>query len=126
MDFLLKTDRIAPAGALDEVQAREVLKRGRLEGRKLVEVFVLGADGLIDRFQERTRRRLGSNAIASRTWLCESAAGDEWVNGRYIPEPLDAIGEMDPPPVAVVLILQGADGSPETTVEQLRGMVAAG
>jgi hypothetical protein len=126
VEFLLKTDRIAPADPLDEAQAREVLKRGRHEGRKLVEVFVLGADGAIDRFQERTRRRLGSNAIASRTWLCETAAGDEWVNGRYIPEPIDAIGEMDPPPLTVVLILQGADSAPETTVEQLRSVASAG
>lgn len=126
MDYLLKTDRTAPADALDEERAREVLTRGRHEGRKLVEVFVLGADGAIDRFQERTRRRLGSNAIASRTWLCETAEGAEWVNGRYIPEPIDAIGEMDPPPVTVVLILQGADSAPETTVEQLRGVASAG
>jgi len=126
VDFLLKTDRIEPATELAERDAQGILKRSRHEGRKLVEVFVLSHDGTVDRFQERTRRKLGSNAIASRTWLCETASDGDWVNGRYIPEPLEAIGEMDPAPVAVVLVLQGADGAPETTIQQLSAMVAAG
>jgi hypothetical protein len=126
VDFLLKTDRLEPATELAEHDAQGILKRSRHEGRKLVEVFVLSQDGTVDRFQERTRRKLGSNAIASRTWLCETASDGEWVNGRYIPEPLEAIGVMDPAPVAVVLVLQGADGAPETTIQQLSAMVAAG
>jgi hypothetical protein len=126
VEFLLKTDRVEPATEFAERDAQGVLKRARHEGRKLVEVFVLSPNGAVDRFQERTRRKLGSNAIASRTWLCETAADGEWVNGRYIPEPLEAIGEMDPAPVAVVLVLQGADGAPETIIQQLSAMVAAG
>ena len=125
MQFLLKTSRSEPAEPLDATEARQVLKRLRYQGRKLVEVFVLGADGSIDRYQERTRRKLGSNAIASRTWLCETAQGDEWGEGRYIPEPLEAIDEMDPEPVAVVLVLAGAESDPSSTVEQLQSLPAA-
>lgn len=122
MQFLLKTARTDPAEPLEDGDARNVLKRMRHQGRKLVEVFAIGEDGHIDRYQERTRRKLGSNAIASRTWLCETAEGSEWTHGRYIPEPLEAINEMDPEPVAVVLVLMGAEGSPESTVEQLQSL----
>lgn len=124
MQFLLKSSRTDPAEELDANEAQQVLKRLRHQGRKLVEVFVLAADGTIDRYQERTRRKLGSNAIASRTWLCETAAGGEWTDGRYIPEPIEAIEDMEPAPDAVVLVLMGAEGLPESTVEQLEGVAA--
>lgn len=124
--FLLKTSRTDPASELDDTSGRQVLQRLRHEGRKLIEVFVLSADGAVDRYQERTRRKLGSNAVASRTWLCETEAAGEWVNGRYIPEPADAFEAMDPPPTAVVLVLAGAEGEPETTVGQLRALTPAG
>jgi hypothetical protein len=125
VQFLLKTSRAEPATEIDDDAGQQVLKRLRHEGRKLIEVFVLAQDGSIDRYQERTRRRLGSNAVASRTWLCETFQDDGWGNGRYIPEPADAIADADPPPTAVVLVLAGAEGAPETTVEQLRGLPAA-
>jgi hypothetical protein len=124
--FLMKSSRSDPAGEVDEANGRQVLQRLRHEGRKLIEVFVLGADGKIDRYQERTRRRLGSNAVASRTWLCETEASGEWVNGRYIPEPAEAFENMDPPPAAVVLVLAGAEGNADSTVTQLRDLVTAG
>jgi hypothetical protein len=107
------------------VTGQRVIKRLRHEGRKLIEVFVLEQDGSIDRYQERTRRKLGSNAVASRTWLCETAQDDGWGNGRYIPEPAEAIAETDPAPLAVVLVLSGAEGAPESTVEQLRSLPSA-
>ncbi len=125
MQFYLKESRTDPASDVDEATARKVLKRLRHEGRKLIEVFVLASDGTIDRYQERTRRRLGSNAVASRTWLCETSQDDGWGNGRYIPEPADAIDEADPAPMAVVLVLSGAEGEPETTLEQLRALPSA-
>jgi hypothetical protein len=125
VQFLLKTSRSDPAAELTAEEGRQVLKRLRHEGRKLIEVFVLSADGTIDRFQERTRRKLGSNAVASRTWLCETAQADGWGNGRYIPEPMDAIDNTDPPPTAVVLVLAGAEGPPESVVEQLQGLPTA-
>jgi hypothetical protein len=126
VQFFLKTSRTDAATELSEADGRQVLKRLRHEGRKLVEVFVMGADGTIDRFQERTRRRLGSNAVASRTWLCETEQADGWGNGRYVPEPMDAIDNADQLPTAVVLVLAGAEGTPETVVEQLQGLPAAG
>lgn len=125
MQFLLKTSRSDPAEVLDTEEARQVLKRLRHQGRKLVEVFILEADGRVDRYQERTRRKLGSNAIASRTWLCETAEGDGWGDGRYIPEPLEAIDETDPSPPAVVLVLTGAEGDPASVIEQLQSLPAA-
>ncbi|MEX2315220.1 MAG: hypothetical protein WD628_05830 [Thermomicrobiales bacterium] len=125
MQFYLKPSRTEPAADIDEATGRQVITRLRHEGRKLIEVFVLGADGTIDRYQERTRRRLGSNAVASRTWLFETEQGGGWGNGRYIPEPADAIGEADPPPTAVVLVLAGGEGEPEATVEQLRSLPSA-
>lgn len=124
--FLLKSSRSEPAVEIDEAIGRQVLQRLRHEGRKLIEVFVLASDGTVDRYQERTRRRLGSNAVASRTWLCETEAAGDWVNGRYIPEPSDAFDAMDPPPAAVVLVLAGAEGDPDGTIAQLRELVAAG
>lgn len=125
MQFLLKTSRAEPAHTIDEAVARQVLTRLRHEGRKLTEVFVLSPDGSIDRYQERTRRKLGSNAVASRTWLCETADGAEWGNGRYIPEPAEAIDTAVPTPVAVVLVLNGAEGVSDIVVEQLREGVTA-
>jgi hypothetical protein len=125
VQFLLKSARSEPATEVDDVTGRQILSRLRHEGRKLVEVFVLAADGTIDRYQERTRRRLGSNAVASRTWLCETAEDGGWGNGRYIPEPQDAIDDMNPPPAAIVLVLAGAEGTPEAVVEQIRGLVPA-
>lgn len=119
MQFYLKSDKADPATEISETEGRQVLKRLRQAGRKIVDIYALEADGKIDRYQERTRRKLGSNAIASRTWLCETADGDEWVNGRYVPEPIDAIDETVPTPLAVVLVLTGAESMPETIVEQL-------
>ena len=124
MIYYLKTDRGADADTTDEKTATNILKRLRYRGRKLSELYVLEIDGGIDRYQERTRRRLGSNAIASRTWLCESLGDGDWEDGRYIPEPQEAIDEMDPPPAAVVLVLQGAE-APEEIVPQLGGLVVA-
>lgn len=124
MQFYLKASRSEPSSELSEDEGRQVLKRLRFEGKKLVEVFVLGADGTIDRFQERTRRRLGSNAVASRTWLCETAQSDGWGNGRYIPEPMDAIDAAEPAPIAVVLVLAGAEGAPEDIVDHLTNLAA--
>ena len=124
MHYYLKTDRGVDAETTDEKTATNILKRLRHRGRKLTEIFVLEEDGGIDRYQERTRRRLGSNAIASRTWLCESLGDGDWEDGRYIPDPQEAIGAMDPPPTAVVLVLQGAE-APEEIVPQLGGLVVA-
>ncbi|CAN5330503.1 hypothetical protein BH20CHL1_BH20CHL1_04540 [soil metagenome] len=124
MQFLLKTTRNDPAEPMETQEAQDVLKRLRHQGRKLVEVFVLAADGTIDRYQERTRRKLGSNAIASRTWLCETSEGDGWGDGRYIPEPLEAIDDMNPKPTAAVLVLMGAE-NPQATIEQLQSLPAA-
>lgn len=125
MQVLLKTSRTDDAIPVEESTGNQVLARQRHEGRKLIEVFLLTANGDIDRFQERTRRRLGSNAITSRTWLCETEQDGGWINGRYIPEPADAIKDADAPPQAVVLVLAGAEGTPETVVEQLRGIATA-
>lgn len=125
MQFLLKSQRSDPADPIEEGTAAQVLKRLRHEGRKMVEVFVLSTDGTIDRYQERTRRKLGSNAIASRTWLCETADGYEWTDGRYIPEPQEAIDAMDPAPDAIVLVLMGAEGDPNSTVDQLQQITSA-
>ncbi len=125
MQFLLKSEKSDPAEPIEEATAAQILKRLRHQGRKMVEVYVLAADGTIDRYQERTRRKLGSNAIASRTWLCETADGYEWTAGRYIPEPQEAIDAMEPGPEAVVLVLVGAEGDPASTIDQLRQITAA-
>ena len=124
VQFLLKTSRTEPAGEIDAATGRQVLTRLRHEGRKLTEVFVLTPDGSIDRYQERTRRRLGSNAVASRTWLCETAEGDQWGSGRYIPEPSDAIDSAETEPAVVVLVLNGAEGVSDNVTEQLRARVS--
>jgi hypothetical protein len=123
VQFYLKTSRSDPAEEVDDATGRQVLKRLRHEGRKLIEVFVLAGDGSIERYQERTRRRLGSNAVASRTWLCETAQDDGWGNGRYIPEPAEAIDEAGA--TAVVLVLTGAESDPQTTLDQLRALPSA-
>jgi hypothetical protein len=127
LSYYLKTARAADAEAVDDTTGRQVLQRARHAGRKLVEVYVLAPDGKIDRFQERARRKLGSNAIASRTWLCETAedAGGEWGDGRYVPEPLDAIEALPEPPAAIVLILDGAESEPQHVVAQLRALAPA-
>jgi len=124
VNYFLKTDRGTDAESIDEKTARNILKRLRHEGRKLTEIYVLDEAGDIDRFQERTRRRLGSNAIASRTWLTETLGDGDWTDGRYIPEPQEAIDEMEPAPAAVVLVLQGAE-APEEIVPQLNAMTVA-
>lgn len=124
MDFYLKTERGVDAELIDEKTARNVLKRLRHQGRRLVQIFVLTADGTIECYQERTRRKLGSNAIASRTWLCETVTDEDWTDGHYVPEPQEAIDEMDPEPSAVVLVLQGAD-APEEIIPQLSGIAVA-
>lgn len=125
MQFYLKSSRTEPADEIDQGTGEQVIKRLRHEGRKLIEVFVLAHDGSIDRYQERTRRRLGSNAVASRTWLCETAQDAGWGNGRYIPEPADAIAETDPPPTAIILVLAGAESDPDATLDQLRTLPSA-
>ena len=124
MNYYLKTERGADAVETDERTATNILKRLRHQGRKMTEFYVLAADGAIDRFQERTRRRLGSNAIASRTWLRETLGDGDWTGGTYIPEPQEAIAAMDPAPAAVVVVLQGAE-APEEIVPQLTSMTVA-
>lgn len=124
MKYLLKDSRGADATPIEEREATNILRRLRHQGRRLVEIFVLDEEGKIERFQERTRRRLGSNAIASRTWLCETFHGGEWEDGRYIQEPQEAIGEMDPGPQVVVLVLQGAEGE-EEVVPQLESITVS-
>lgn len=118
MKYFLKDSRDDDAREVEETEAQNVLRRLRYQGRRLVEIFVSDGHGRIDRFQERTRRRLGSNAIASRTWLCETLVDGEWVDGRYIQEPAESIADMDPQPAALVVVLQGAEGS-EDIVPQL-------
>lgn len=124
MKYFLKDSRDDDAREVEETEARNVLRRLKYQGRRLVEIFVSDGHGRIDRFQERTRRRLGSNAIASRTWLCETLVDGEWVDGRYIQEPGESISEMDPQPAAIVIVLQGAEGS-EDIVPQLEAMGVA-
>ncbi len=125
VNFYLKLSRDEDASPIEEKRARTVLKQLRYQGRKLKEIYVVSGDGTIDRFQERTRRKLGSNAIASRTWLCETLSNMEWLDGRYIPDPEESIFEMDPSPAAVMLVLQGAE-SPESIVDQLSRIPATG
>lgn len=122
MKFLLKTQRGAPATEIDEGTGQTILARGRHEGRRVVEVFVLHPDGRIDRYLERARRKLGSNAIVSRTWLCETYHPEQtetWADDRYIPNPEEGIHEIEPAPEAVMLVLLGAEGDSEMNVEQL-------
>lgn len=122
MRYYLKTQRGEPATELDGETAQKLLKRGRHEGRRLVEVFVLQPDGSIDRYQERARRKLGSNAIVSRTWLAETyqpGQDDAWANDRYIHGPAEAIQEADPAPDGAILVLLGAENDDEANVAQL-------
>lgn len=122
MKYYLKTEHEAPATETDEDAGKAILSRGRHEGRRIVEVFLLYADGRIDRCQERTRRRLGSNAVISRTWLCETYQPGQpvaWANDRYVPSPEEATHELEETPEALVLVLLGAETNPESTVRQL-------
>jgi hypothetical protein len=90
----------------------------------VVEVYVVHANGDIDRYEERTRRKLGSNAISSRTWLCQTlhAGTDAFSDDRYIPNPEVEIQQQDPAPQAVVLVLTGAEHDTEQIVEQMAGL----
>jgi hypothetical protein len=120
--YLLKTDRGTPATELTEDDGQKILKRGRHQGRRVVEVYVRHITGSIDRYEERARRKLGSNAIANRTWLCETyhpGESDDWGDERYIPNPEETIEETDPQPDAVILVLLGAENDTEMNVEQL-------
>lgn len=127
MTYYLKTERGAPAQEIGADTAQSILKRGRHQGRRVDEVFVLLASGTIDRYLERTRRKLGSNAISSRTWLAETyqpGQPDEWGNDRYVPNPDEAIEELGPAAEAVMLVLTGAEGDWEANVEQLSALKA--
>jgi hypothetical protein len=122
LKYLLKTERGTPAQELDEVEGQKILKRGRHQGRRVVEVYVLHPSGSIDRYEERARRKLGSNAIVARTWLCETyhpGETEDWGDERYIPNPEEAIDETEPKPEAVVLVLLGAEHDDHANVEQL-------
>ncbi len=122
MSYFLKTERGAQAPEIDADTGETILDRGRHEGRRVVEVFVLHPGGHIDRYEERTRRRLGSNAISSRTWLCQTyhpGQSDEWGDDRYIPNPEEEIRATDPAPQAIVLVLTGAEGDSQTVVDQV-------
>ena len=59
---------------IDEATGKEILDRGRHQGRRIVEVFVRHADGHIDRYEERARRKLGSNARSSETCAARSCS----------------------------------------------------
>ncbi|MGA7669765.1 MAG: hypothetical protein WBW04_05045 [Nitrolancea sp.] len=125
MSYFLKTDRGVHAPEIDASEGATILDRGRHEGRRVVEVFVMHPDGRVDRYEERTRRRLGSNAISSRTWLCQTYhpdGSDEWGDDRYIPNPEEEIHSTDPAPHAVVLVLTGAEGDSQNVVEQLSSL----
>jgi hypothetical protein len=122
--YLLKTDRGTPASELEEAEGQKILRRGRHQGRRVVEVYVLHPSGSIDRYEERARRKLGSNAIVARTWLCETyhpGETEEWGDERYIPNPEEAIGETDPAPDGIMLVLLGAEHDDAANVEQLIG-----
>jgi hypothetical protein len=126
LSYFLKTERGAQAPEIDASTGETILDRGRHEGRRVVEVFVLHSNGHIDRYEERTRRRLGSNAISSRTWLCQTyhpGESESWGDDRYIPNPEEEIRSTNPAPQAVVLVLTGAEGDSQTVVDQ---MVALG
>lgn len=126
VSYFLKTERGAHAPEIDATIGESILDRGRHEGRRVVEFFVLHPDGRIDRYEERTRRKLGSNAISSRTWLCQTYHSDRsenWGDDRYIPNPEEEIRSTDPAPQAIVLVLTGAEGDAQTVVDQ---MVALG
>jgi hypothetical protein len=120
--YLLKSERGKPADELETADGEKIVRRGRHQGRRVVEVYVLHAEGVIDRYEERARRKLGSNAIAARTWLCETFKPGEsevWGDERYIPNPEEAIEETEPEPNALLLVLLGAEHDDEAIVEQL-------
>jgi hypothetical protein len=123
--YFLKTARGSAAAEIDEATGKAILDRGRHEGRRIVEVFVRHADGHIDHYEERARRKLGSNAISSRTWLCQTYHPDgaaTWADDRYIPNPEVEIQEIEPAPDAVVLVLVGAEGDTEANIKQLTNL----
>lgn len=125
--YFLKTERGRPARELDEATGQQILHRGRHEGRRVVELFVLHPDGRIDRYQERARRKLGSNAIVSRTWLAETYHPErpgQWSDDRYVPSPEEALAETEPAPEAVVLVLLGAEEDDEPVLAQLQSLSA--
>jgi hypothetical protein len=125
--YFLKTERGQPARELDEATGHQILHRGRHEGRRVVELFVLHPDGRIDRYQERARRKLGSNAIVSRTWLVETYHPERpghWSDDRYVPSPEEALAETEPAPEAVVLVLLGAEEDDEPVLAQLAALQA--
>jgi hypothetical protein len=120
--YLLKSERGTPATELDQSEGEKIVRRGRHQGRRVVTVYVLHADGVIDRYEERARRKLGSNAIAARTWLCETfkpGESETWGDERYIPNPEEAIEETDPKPYGIMLVLLGAEHDDDANVEQL-------
>jgi hypothetical protein len=123
MNYFLKFERGEPSQEVAEAAGKTILDRGRHEGRRVVEVYVVHAGGDIDRYEERTRRKLGSNAISSRTWLCQTlhVGGDAFADDRYIPNPEVEIEHQDPAPQAVVLVLTGAEHDTEQIVEQMTG-----
>ncbi len=125
MRYLLKDERGTPASELESGDGEKILRRGRHQGRRVVEVYVLHPSGSIDRYEERARRKLGSNAIAARTWLCETyhpGESDEWGDERYIPNPEEAIEETEPKPDAMMMVLLGAEHDSEANVDQLAGI----
>lgn len=127
MSYYLKTVRGADAEEIDSSTGESILDRGRHEGRRVVEVFVMHSDGHIDRYEERTRRKLGSNAISSRTWLCQTyhhGETDAWGDDRYIPNPEEEIHSTEPAPRAVVLVLTGAEKDSQHVVEQMSALGA--
>lgn len=127
MNYFLKSQRGAAAQEIEAATGETVLDRGRHEGRRVVEVYVLHPEGDIDRYEERTRRKLGSNAISSRTWLCQTlragTAGD-WGSDRYIPNPEEEIHGQDPAPEAIVMVLTGAEHDTDHVIEQMAGLGA--
>jgi len=127
MRYFVKGVKGQPASEVDAETGAGILSRGRHEGRRVVEVFVLHPDGRIDRYQERARRKLGSNAIVSRTWLAETyhaGRSPEWGDDRYVPSPEEAIREATPEPEAVVLVLLGAEEDDAPVLEQLLALQA--
>ena len=126
MTFYLKADR-GPATELDDETGGLILSRGRHQGRRIVEVLILYPDGRIERCEERVRRKLGSNAISSRTWLAQTYMPDDpdqWGNDRYFPSPQELVDDADPAPDAAVLVLIGAEGETDAVIAQLRELAA--
>ncbi len=128
MRYLLKSGRGVPAEELEVADGEKIIRRGRHQGRRVVAVYVLHAGGVIDRYEERARRKLGSNAIAARTWLCETfkpGESETWGDERYIPNPEEAIEETEPKPEALLLVLLGAEHDDEANLEQLTALHAS-